>query len=154
MLVQILVGFLISMVCIMIHAMATIAAIGAARVVAFGITVWPRFHLMAVMVAAVVVLEVAHGLEVVVWALAYALLGAAPAGSDLLYFAFVNYTTLGYGDVTPVKAWQLLGPMAAMNGILMFGWSTAVLFDVLMKTLAHLAAIAPAGSTFSAEDRG
>ncbi len=109
---------------------------------------------MAVMVATVVVLKAAHGLEVVVWALAYALVGAAPEGSDLLYFAFVNYTTLGYGDVTPVKAWQLLGPMAAMNGILMFGWSTAVLFEVLMKELAHLATIAPPGSPFSAVDRG
>jgi ion channel len=154
MLIQLLAGFLISMICIMIHAMATIAAISVARVVGFRNTARPRFHLMAVMVATVVVLKVAHGLEVAVWALAYALVGAAPAGSDLLYFAFVNYTTLGYGDVTPVKAWQLLGPMAAMNGILMFGWSTAVLFDVLMKTLAHLAEIAPAGSTFSAEDRG
>ena len=142
------------MVCIMIHAMATIAATSVARVVGFKNFARPRFHLMAVMVTTVVVLQLAHGLEVAVWALAYALVGAAPAGSDLLYFAFVNYTTLGYGDVTPVKAWQLLGPMAAMNGILMFGWSTAVLFEVLMKTLAHLAAIAPAGSPFSAADRG
>ncbi|MCP4615700.1 MAG: two pore domain potassium channel family protein [Bradyrhizobium sp.] len=154
MLVQILTGFLISMVCVMIHAMATIAAIGVARAVGVRQTRWPRAHLMAVMVATVVVLKAAHGLEVVVWALAYALVGAAPEGSDLLYFAFVNYTTLGYGDVTPVKAWQLLGPMAAMNGILMFGWSTAVLFEVLMKELAHLATIAPPGSPFSAVDRG
>jgi hypothetical protein len=154
MLIQILVGFLISMVCIMIHALATIACIGVARAVGFRHSEWPRIHLMAVMVATVVVLEAAHGLEVVVWALAYALLGAAPEGTELLYFAFVNYTTLGYGDVTPVKAWQLLGPMAAMNGILMFGWSTAVLFDVLVKTLAQLAVIAAPGSPFNAADRG
>jgi hypothetical protein len=51
----------------------------------------------------------------------YATVGAAPADSDLLYFAFVNYTTLGYGDITPVQAWRLIGPMTAMNGILMFG---------------------------------
>src|SRR5215470_13891983 len=85
MLIQILAGFLISMICIMIHAMATIAAIGVARVVGLRHTEWPRVHLMAVMVATVVVLEVAHGLEVVVWALAYALLGAAPEGTELLY---------------------------------------------------------------------
>jgi len=30
--------------------------------------------------------------------------GAAPKGTDLIYFAFVNYTTLGYGDVTLVEA--------------------------------------------------
>ena len=69
-------------------------------------------------------------------------IGAAPAGSDLLYFAFVNYTTLGYGDVLPVKQWLLVGPMAAMNGILMFGWSTAVLFEVLQKTIERQAALA------------
>ena len=100
---------------------------------------------MAVMVATAAVLMVAHTLEVFVWALAYAIVGAAPADSDLLYFAFVNYTTLGYGDILPAQAWRLTGPMTAMNGILMFGWSTAVLFEVLRKTLDHLAAIGDPG---------
>jgi hypothetical protein len=72
-------------------------------------------------------------LEVFVWAMAYGIVGAALAGSDLLYFSFVNYTTLGYGDITPVQEWRLTGPMTAMNGILTFGWSTAVLFEVLRK---------------------
>ena len=60
---------------------------------------------------------------------------AAPANSDLLYFAFVNYTTLGYGDVLPVERGRLLGPMTAMNGVLLFGWSTAVIFEVLRKAM-------------------
>jgi len=105
------------------------------------------------MVATVVLLMLAHTVEIVVWSLSYAIVGAAPAGSDLLYFAFVNYTTLGYGDVTPVQAWQLLGPMAAMNGILMFGWSTAALFEVLLKTIERLGAVAAPGTMFNAEDR-
>jgi hypothetical protein len=151
--IQLLVGFLVSMINIMIHALATVVAISVARAVGFKKASRPRWHLMAVMVATVLVLKAAHGLEIIVWALAYALVGAAPEDSDLLYFAFVNYTTLGYGDVIPVKAWQLLGPMAAMTGILMFGWSTAVLFDVLMKTLAYLASIATPGTPFSAADR-
>ena len=107
---------------------------------------------MAVMVGTAAALMVAHTLEVFVWALAYAIVGAAPAGSDLLYFAFVNYTTLGYGDITPVQVWQLVGPMTAMNGILMFGWSTAVLFEVLRKTLDHLVSIG--ASSLNAADRG
>ena len=65
----------------------------------------------------------------------YVITSAAPAGTDLIYFAFVNYTTLGYGDVTPVVRWHLLGPMTAMNGVLLFGWSTAVIFEVLRMTL-------------------
>jgi Ion channel len=59
-----------------------------------------------------------------------------PPDNNLVYFAFVNYTTLGYGDVIPVPRWQLLGPMTAMNGVLLFGWSTAVIFEVLRKTMS------------------
>ncbi|WP_048710899.1 ion channel, partial [Microvirga massiliensis] len=53
----------------------------------------------------------------------------------VLYFAFVNYTTLGYGDILPVERWLLLGPMTAMNRVLLFGWSTAVIFEVLRYAL-------------------
>ncbi len=151
---QFLLGTIISVINIMIHALVTVATVDIARTAGLRHTSRPRSHLMAVMVATAAILMVAHTLEVLVWALAYAIVGAAPAGSDLLYFTFVNYTTLGYGDITPVEAWRLTGPMTAMNGILMFGWSTAVLFEVLRKTLEHLASIAAPGSAFSSEDRG
>lgn len=136
--VQFLVGAIVSVINIMIHALVTVGAIGIARTAGLRYAARPRLHLMAVMVATASALMVAHTMEVLVWALAYALVGAAPAGSDLIYFAFVNYTTLGYGDITPIQAWRLTGPMTAMNGILMFGWSTAVLFEVLRKTLDDL----------------
>ena len=62
----------------------------------------------------------------------------SPEGADLVYFAFVNYATLGYGDVLPVERWRLLGPLTAMNGMLLFGWSTAVIFfEVLRRTLVR-----------------
>ena len=85
------------------------------------------------MTATVSVLMAAHIAEVIVWSLGYAIVDAAPSGTDLVYFAFVNYTTLGYGDVTPLQRWNLLGPMTAMNGVLLFGWSTAVIFAILQK---------------------
>ena len=148
---QFFVGCIISVINIMIHALVTVGAVGIARSAGLRHTERPRLHLMGVMVATAAILMVAHTLEVVIWAIGYAVVGAAPAGSDLLYFAFVNYTTLGYGDITPVQAWRLNGPMTAMNGILMFGWSTAVLFEVLRKTLEHLASIRAPG--FSSADR-
>jgi hypothetical protein len=58
--------------------------------------------------------------------------------------AFVNYTTLGYGDILPIPNWRILGPMAAMNGILLFGWSTAVIYDVL-RTSAQVIPLKPDG---------
>jgi ion channel len=154
MVIQILAGSLVSVINIMIHALLTVTAIGIARSVGFRPMSRPRVRLMGVMVATVLVLMLAHTVEAAVWALSYALIGVAPEGSDLLYFALVNYCTLGYGDITPVKEWRLLGPMASMNGILMFGWSTAVLFEVLLKTIDYLGSIAAPGTPFSAEDRG
>jgi hypothetical protein len=99
------------------------------------------------MIATVSVLMVAHVSEVLVWSIAYAVVGAAPADTDLVYFAFVNYTTLGYGDVTPVGRWRLLGPMAAMNGVLLFGWSTAVIFEVLHRAMTPVSMAATTGGT-------
>jgi ion channel len=149
---QFLVGCSVSVINIMIHALITLVVIGIARRAGLRRTSRARLHLMTVMVVTALVLMIAHTAEIIVWSLAYAAVGAAPAGSDLLDFAFVNYTTLGYGDVTPLKEWRLIGPMTAMNGILMFGWSTAVLFEVLRKTSEHLALIAPSDASFNSAD--
>ena len=92
--------------------------------------------LVVVMAGTILVLMAAHTAEIFVWGLAYGLVGAVPDQADRFYFAFVNYTTLGYGDILPVKEWRLLGPIAAMTGILLFGWSTAVIFEVLQRALA------------------
>ena len=98
------------------------------------------FLLVAIMIPTVAVLMITHTFEVFVWASGYMLVNAAPTEpfSDLVYFAFVNYTTLGYGDIVPTVRWRLLGPMTAMNGVLLFGWSTAVIFEVLRRTLERL----------------
>jgi hypothetical protein len=97
----------------------------------------PSLFLIAVMIATVSVLMAAHIVEVGIWSLTYLAVDAAPAGADRMYFAFVNYTTLGYGDITPTAEWRLLGPMTAMNGVLLFGWSTAVMFHILQNAWGY-----------------
>jgi hypothetical protein len=149
MLLQFVVGSLVSVVNIGIHALVTIVAIWIARGAGLRKPVLPRLHLMGVMMATAAVLQVAHTLEVLVWAWTYHIVEATSAPRDnLLYFAFVNYTTLGYGDIVPVQDWRLIGPLTAMNGVLLFGWSAAVLFEVLRKTLDHLAASKAPGFTW------
>jgi hypothetical protein len=133
---QFLVGGLVSMANIAIHALFMSFVINAARRTGATKTTG-QLALTFVMIATVSILMIAHVCGVMVWALAYRIVGAAPDGTGLIYFAFVNYTTLGYGDVIPVTEWRLLGPVAAMNGILMFGWSTAVIFEVLRRSLAR-----------------
>jgi hypothetical protein len=135
MLRQFLMGGAVSVCNIAIHALVMTAVVWAARTA--GSKNAPRrwLRLLTVMIATVSVLMAAHASEVIVWSLAYAIVDAAPSGADVLYFAFVNYTTLGYGDVTPVEHWRLIGPMTAMNGVLLFGWSTAVIFEVVRRTV-------------------
>ena len=144
MLRQFLVGAAVSFCNIAIHALVMAVVVGRRKLAAAKGTSRPSLRLIAVMIAAVSVLMVAHASEVIVWSLAYAMVGAAPAGADLVYFAFVNYTTLGYGDVMPVERWRLLGPMTAMNGVLLFGWSTAVMFEVLRRAMMRTHATANA----------
>ena len=87
-----------------------------------------------VIVATGTLLVAGHFAEVVVWAYTYALVDAVPPGTDLIYFAFDTYTTLGYGDVVPIARWHLLGPMTALNGIMLIGWSTALIIEILRRT--------------------
>lgn len=83
-----------------------------------------------------VFLMVLHLIEAVLWAEAYRLL---PVGDSVdtfeeaVYFSFVTFTTLGYGDITLSGEWRLLSGVQAMNGIILFGWSTAMLFAVVQR---------------------
>jgi hypothetical protein len=137
MLLQLLIGIAVSICNITIHSLLMTALVRASRSTGSMEVSHPALLLSSVMIVAVLVLMAAHLGEVIVWAFAYTVLKAAPDGADNVYFAFVNYTTLGYGDITPTEDWKLLGPMTAMNGVLLFGWSTAVIFQVLSKAMQN-----------------
>ena len=132
---QILVGALACVCNIAIHALIMAAVVKVAKAVDRKTGSLRSLGLAAIMSATVLVLMAAHTLEVLVWALTYWFVKVAEPGSDLIYFAFVNYTTLGYGDVLPLPAWHLIGPITAMNGVLLFGWSTAVIFEILRNAM-------------------
>lgn len=136
---QLLLGGAVGVVNIAIHAVATIWVIQVARKVGERSMARSSAYLIRVMILSVLVLMLAHFAEVAVWAMVYSLVGILPAtaGASNMYFAFVNYTTLGYGDIVPVERWRLLGPAAAMNGVLLFGWSTAIMFEILRRSIAR-----------------
>jgi hypothetical protein len=135
MLRQLVIGAAVSLGNIAIHAAMMIAIIRAKGAIHANVWQHPYLRLIGIMVATVSMLMAAHLIEVAVWAIAYRLVGVTPDGTQNLYFAFVNYTTLGYGDIVPVARWRLLGPLTAMNGVLLFGWSTAVIYHVLRASI-------------------
>ncbi|UDQ90059.1 potassium channel family protein [Xanthobacter autotrophicus] len=131
-------GLLVSIITIAIQAVATVCVIKTVRFAARHFSGRRKIEtLVIVMAASGTLLTIFHLLEVAVWAQLYAITGATDP-DNIYYFAFVNFTTLGYGDLIPARPWRILGPMTAANGMLLFGWSTAVLFSVLSRAIAQL----------------
>ena len=97
---------------------------------------WRPGVAIIVLIKAVLVLVMLHVLEIMLWAGSYILI--LPAGEltsfeQAVYFSFVTFTTLGYGDITLSESWRLLSGIEALNGILLIGWTTAMLFAVVQR---------------------
>ena len=145
--VAILVGTLACLIAVGIHTAVVGAVIVATPRVARDATRHRFFRIVRTVLPSALTLLAAHLLEIVVWAAIYKLLGVSRDGDASFYFAFVNYTTLGYGDVLPTSEWRILGPMAAGCGILLFGLSTAALFEVLRQTALTVETVDEAAAT-------
>ena len=67
------------------------------------------------------------------WAAYYFWAGALPTFSDAIYFSLVSFTTLGYGDIVLEERWRVLAAFEAANGIIMFGWTTAIIVAAVQR---------------------
>jgi hypothetical protein len=99
---QFIVGIAISSLNIGLHALGTILLDRAVqRVWGEDLREHPMRDRFLLLIGVGTGLMVAHFIEVFVWALFYDLLGVSPPGTDAVYFALVNYTTLGHGEAVP-----------------------------------------------------
>jgi len=74
--------------------------------------------------------------QIAIWAFVFVLLGEFQEFSAAFYHSAVNFASLGYGDIVMSEKHKLLGPLEAINGVLMIGVSTAGLmstFQLAMK---------------------
>ena len=83
---------------------------------------------MVVMGATVLLATLLHGLEGVMWAVAYLVLGALPDARSAMLYSLGSMTTYGHANVFLEDCWQLMGALEALNGIILFGLTTAFLF--------------------------
>ncbi len=72
-----------------------------------------------------------HGLEATAWALLYVEVGAMSDLSTSMLYSLSAITSYGHSEVFLEQRWKLLGAIEAMNGLILFGLTTAFLFAAI-----------------------
>ncbi len=134
MVIQLAIGSALIVITVIIHAFSLSRLIN--LLTNFGPAVQSRLqHHWNSVILAITVLGIffAHILEIWVWALVYILIDEVPTFESALYMSTVTFTTLGFGDITFSDKWRLLTSVEGANGMLLFGWSTAFIFEVMRR---------------------
>ena len=138
MLLAILAGLVLSALTVCIHAIGTAWWIERLRQYDENRTTERHFRfVLQILVKTVLLLLTLHLLEVVSWAIAYWMLPGVDqieTPEQAIYYSTVTFTTLGYGDIVLNSPWRMLGAVQSAVGMLIFGWSTALLFSVVQRT--------------------
>ena len=96
---------------------------------------FPRFFMLAHSVGAVMVLLLGHVLQVLLWATLYFYDWHAFARfGDAVYFSLASFTTLGASELSLPANHRMIGAFESAAGVMMFGWSTALLVAVVVRT--------------------
>jgi hypothetical protein len=91
----------------------------------------PTFAL--VMGVAALLATALHGIEAAAWATVYLLLGALPNTKSAMLYSLSAMTSYGHANLFLEDQWQLMGALEALNGMLLFGLTTAFLFAMIQK---------------------
>lgn len=68
--------------------------------------------------------------------------------STAIDFSTVTYATIGYGDLVPPAEWRMVAAVQGLTGVLMLGWSSAMVFALVTRLLG-----VPRPSNTNDEDR-
>jgi hypothetical protein len=78
-------------------------------------------------------LTVLHGVEGVIWATAYRLLGASIDNKSAMLYSLNALTSYGHEELHLAPHWKMMGALEALNGWILFGLTTAFLFTVVQR---------------------
>jgi hypothetical protein len=78
-------------------------------------------------------LTLLHGIEGIIWATAYRLLGASMDNKSAMLYSLNALTSYGHEELHLAPHWKLMGALEALNGWILFGLTTAFLFTVVQR---------------------
>ncbi len=91
----------------------------------------PMFILSMAAVSLLAVLL--HGFEGTIRAASYRLLGALSDYRSAMLYSLSAMTSYGHANLFLKDRWQLMGALEALNGMLLFGLTTAFLFGMIQR---------------------
>jgi hypothetical protein len=97
-----------------------------------------RFLLFFPMIlgAATLLAILLHAAEATIWAFVYETLGALPDGKSSMLYSLSAMTSYGHEHFDLANHWQLMGALEALNGMILFGLTTAFLYGMIRELLA------------------
>jgi hypothetical protein len=66
-----------------------------------------------------------HAIEGIIWAFAFRLVGAVPDKKSAMLYSISAMTTFGHATLYLEDRWQMMGTLEALNGLILFGITTA-----------------------------
>lgn len=131
---HLIIGTVLAVVVVVIHALAL------DRLLSFLEDIGPKVygifhrHWKAPMLTVTVLgILLAHTVEIWVWAVFYQVVHALPDFESSLYFSTSTFTTVGFGDIVLNADWRLISSFQSAIGFILFGWSTAFIFEVMTQ---------------------
>jgi hypothetical protein len=127
-----MVGLPLMLLCLAIQALVSFWSIryyirrvrGGERELRLGTGLLPLLVVMLTMMSGTLV-------QVILWGALFVGLGEFSEYYEAIYHSAVNFGSLGYGDIVMQKQWKMLGPLEAINGVLMLGMTAATLMVIL-----------------------
>jgi len=90
----------------------------------------PTFDFVGIVATTALLLISLHAIEAATWAAAYRLLGALGDRKTAMLYSVGAMTTYGHASLYLKPEWQLLGTIEALDGMLLFGLTTAFMFSI------------------------
>ena len=92
-----------------------------------------------------------HMIEAMLWAAAYLWLGAVASPEAAMLYSVDSIATRGASGLVLQSHRQMMGALEAVDGVLLFGISTAFIFTVMQFFYVHLVFGAPPDDSTKAE---
>ena len=84
-----------------------------------------------VMAVTVLLATALHAFEAAAWGAVYLWLGALPEAKSAMLYSLSAMTTYGHASIYLEPHWQMMGAIESLNGVVLFGVTTATLFSVI-----------------------